>query len=320
MVTVIGCASNAVRLPEQSLEHLQCSNNEFRGFGVGNSKNEALNAAYSDLAKQISSSIKVTETLNRSQIVRNDVENLSSEYFSKIVIKANLSNVQDAKVLRTEQRANGNTETVVCMSRLNAAKEFFERGRLIADSLDLLSNVALNTEHPKRKNDAWRKSQMLWNESLKIKNLLESWGVLFNPANETYSKIRDDYKSYCQSQKVYWEGNLEDQCSRVGFSELSKKIKIEKSECSKGLKLKFSCSEKCRSSSYGIECSFEPSLAIESCNAESYSLLRAKEPATGSDMHNKNRAMEKLVENLPRAAFFNEWEKEIKEWVPQCAE
>jgi hypothetical protein len=265
---------------ERSLDHLQCAGGEFRGFGVGSSRGDALKSAYSDLAKQVSSSIKVVETRSKSQSMYKGVENISSEYDSKIVIKANLSNISDAYVLRIEQRLNGNTETVVCMSRANAAKGFIERERLIADSLDLLASAALNAEHPKRKNDAWRKSQMLISESIKVQNLLESWGVLpATPgmANEAYSKIRDDYKNYCQSQKVYWEENAESECSNASFSELSRRIKIEKSECSTGLKFKFSCGERCKASSYGIECFFEPSLAIESCNAELYSLLRVKE-------------------------------------------
>jgi hypothetical protein len=326
---LFGCASNTAKqqeithATERSLDYMQCGGNEFRGFGIGSSKDDALNAAYSDLAKQVSSSIKVIETRDKSQSMHKGVENISSEYASKIIIKASLSNLNDAYILRTEQRTNGNTETVVCMSKAKAAKEFIERERLISDSLDLLSNAALNTAHPKRKNDAWRKSQMLWGESIKIQSLLENWGIQpASPgmANEAYSKIRENYKAYCKSQKVYWEENAENECSNASFSELSKRVKIEKSGCSNGLKFKFSCSEKCKSSSFGIECSFEPSLAIESCNAESYSLLRTREPIMGSDMHSKSKALEKLIENLSRAAFFSEWEREIKEWVPQCAE
>jgi hypothetical protein len=327
---LLGCASSTAKQPaansshlEQSLDYVQCGGGEFRGFGIGNSKENALNAAYSDLAKQVSSSIKVTETHNKNQSVRKGAENISSEYASKIVIKANLSNLNDAYILRTEQRANEKTETVVCMSKAKAAKEYIEREHLITDSLDLLSNAALNTEHPKRKNDAWHKSQMLWGESIKIQNLLENWGIkpaMPSTASESYSKIRENYKDYCQGQKAHWEENAKGECYNASFSELSKRIKIEKSECAKGLKFKFSCAEKCKSSSFGIECSFEPSLAIESCKAEAYSLLMARESVMGSDMYSESRAKEKLVENLSKAAFFNEWEKEIKEWLPKCTE
>jgi hypothetical protein len=37
-------------------------------------------------------------------------------------------------------------------------------------------------------------------------------------------------------------------------------------------------------------------------------------------MNSENRAKDKLVESLPRAVFFNEWEMEIKEWMPLCVE
>jgi hypothetical protein len=300
-----------------------CGSGEFQGIGIGKNKEEALNAAYSDLAKQISSSINVVETRSKNQSMQKGVENLSSEYASKIVIKANLSNISDASILRAEKRSDGKTQTMVCMSKANAAKGFIERERLIADSLDLLSNAALSTEHPKRKNDVWRKSQMLWGESIKNQNLLETWGVQSaapGVASEAYSKIRENYKAYCQIQKVYWEDNAKNECSNASFSELSKRIKIEESQCSKGLKFKFSCVEKCKASSYGTECSFEPSLAIESCSAESYSLLRLREPLTGQDMNSVSRAKEKLMDNLSKATFLNEWEKEIKEWIPLCAE
>jgi hypothetical protein len=311
------CVANVAAAPA-------CASGEFQGSGIGKNSEEALSAAYSDLAKQISSSISVVETRSKSQSMQKGVEDLSSEYASKIVIKANLSNISDASILRTGKRSDGKTQTIVCMSRANAAKGFIERERLIADSLDLLSNVALGTEHPKRKNDAWHKSQMLWAESIKNRNLLENWGVQSaapGMASEAYSKIRENYKAYCQSQKVYWEDNAKNECSNASFSLLSKKIKMEEAQCSKGLKFKFSCAEKCKSSSYGTECSFEPSLAIESCNAESYSLLRVKVPITGQDVNsNMSKAKERLIDNLQTADFFNEWEKEIKEWVPLCVE
>jgi hypothetical protein len=69
-----------------------------------------------------------------------------------------------------------------------------------------------------------------------------------------------------------------------------------------------------------MECSANPSLAVESCGGEKYSMLKAKEPVIGSDAYNKNMARENLIENLSKAAFFKEWEKEIMKWVPQCTE
>jgi hypothetical protein len=319
---LIGCASSSppqsISLAE-SLGSASCASGEFRGSGIGKSEDEALNIARSDLAMQINSSLKVSTKYRQSQQVFNGNENLSSEYESNLVVEANLLNAHDARVLRVEQRI-GEAGAVVCMTKADAAKGFLERQRLMMDSLGLASNTASSAEHPRRKNEAWRKTQMLHNDFMRIQNLFEGWGVT-SPysADEIYSNAREDYKNYCKGVKVFWQ-DAGNECSNTVFSILSKKIKIEKSRCSDGLNLSFNCSEKCKSSSYGIECSYEPSLAIESCGGEKYSMLKAKAPVTGSDMYNEAKAREKLVENLPKTAFFNEWEKEIKEWVPQCAD
>jgi hypothetical protein len=318
----MGCASNtppqSIPLAE-SLGSANCGSGEFRGSGIGKSDDEALNIAKSDLARQINSSMKVSAKYRQSQQVSNGEENLSSEYESELVVEANLLNAHDARVIRIERRAS-ESGAVVCMAKADAAKGFIERQRLVADSLGLVSNTALSTEHPMHKNVAWHRTQMLWREFIRTKNLLEDWGIE-SPysADEIYSKTREDYKNYCQNMKVFWR-DTGDECSESVFAMLSKKIKIEKSECSGGLNLNFSCSEKCKSSSFGIECSFEPSLSIESCSGESYSLLKVKTPVVANDIHNTGKAKEKLLENLPKAVFFNEWEKEIKEWVPQCAD
>jgi len=179
----------------------------------------------------------------------------------------------------------------------------------------------LSTEHPKHKNNAWHKTQMLWREFVRLRGLLEGWG-LKSPysADETYAKTKENYKNYCQGLKTFWR-DAGDECSDAIFAILSKKIKIEKSQCSEeGLNLGFNCIERCKSSAYGIECSYEPSLSIEACGGETYSLLKTQGPVVGTDMYTDAKAREKLLENLSTAVFLNEWEKEIKEWIPQCAD
>jgi len=299
-----------------------CASGEFRGMGIGRSESEALNLARSDLASQIYSSLKVSTKYSQNQQVHNGKENISSAYKSEFVVEANLLNAHDARVLRVERRA-GEAGVVVCMSRANAAKGFVERQRLVADSLELASSTVLNAGQHKRKNEAWKRTQTLWNEFVKIQTLLEGWGVatsdFFGSSIETYANAKADYKYYCQNLKIHWE-DTGGECPDVAFSVLSKTVKMEKKTCSSGLKLRFSCSEKCASSSFGAECYFEPSLSIESCGGEPYSLLKPKDPIKGYDMYNKAKARDKLLENFPKAAFFNEWEKEIKEWEGQCAE
>lgn len=320
---VIGCAS-APPLPPiaESMASAKCSGDEFRGFGAGASEEEALSIARSALARQIHSSVVVSEKHTQSQLVSGGSESLNSEYVSQTAVESMLSNAHDARVLRVEHRA-GEAGVVVCMSRADAAKGFAERQRLVADSLELVSRTLPNIKHPKQKNKAWHRTQMLWNEFVRIQGMLDGFGVartdLFGSVSEMHLKTREDYRIYCQEQKVYWNG-LEDEYSNIVFAELSKRITLEKSACLAGLNLRFGSSDKCASSALGIECSLEPSLAVESCDGEQYLLLKAKERVAGYDSHNRSKAKENLIAKVPSATFFAEWEKEIKRWVPQCIE
>jgi len=310
----IGCASN----PPPVEPVAECLSDEFSGSGIGANESEALTEAHSALSRQISSSVNVTIERAVSQQISNGKENLNTGYESKTVIESTLSNAHDARIV-SKKRSGDKMNVTVCMTKADAAKGFIERERKVADSLLLVSNMALNTEHPKQKNAAWHKTQMLNNDFVRIQNLLDGWGVK-NPyaAGETYAKAKEDYNNYCKNMKVFWQ-DAGNECSNTIFAVLSKKIKIEKSQCTGGLNMKFNCLEKCKSSAYGIECSYEPSLSIESCGGQSYSLLKAQ-PATGTDMNSEAKARGKLADNLPQTAFLNEWEKEINEWVPKCAD
>jgi len=320
---IIGCASAppAISL-EESLASVKCASNEFRGFGAGASEAEALSLARSALARQIHSSVIVSEKYMQSQMVSGGNEHLNSEYVSKTAVESMLINAHDARMLRVEHRAD-ETGVVVCMSRADAAKGFAERQRLVADSLELTSRILPSIKHPKQKNEAWHRAQVLWNEFTRLQGMLDDFGVarteLFDFVNEMHSKTRENYRGYCQEQRVYW-GDSESEYSNVVFAELSKKITMEKSACLTGLNLRFGSSDKCASSAMGMECSFEPSLAVESCDGEQYLLLKSRGRVVGYDSHNVNKAKENLIVKLPSAAFFAEWEKEIKGWMPQCIE
>ena len=321
---LIGCASHPVPVaeppsepPAKPLNSAQCEQAEFRGIGIGANESEALREARADLAKQIHSSVRVSEKYRQSQNVQDGKETLGSDFVSETLVEANLLNAHNARTLMVEQRGD-NVGVTVCMSREDAAKGFVEQGLLVADSLDLVSHVLLNTGHPKHKNEAWSKTQKLWIEYVGIQNLLDGLNnKALAPKTELIEKVADDYKNYCRSMKVHWEDS-KNECSDAVFAKLSKRVNMEKSACSGGFGFRFACEEKCKSLSFGVECSFEPSLAVESCEGERYSLLRAT--VTGSDMHNKSKALENLIDNLPKAAFFEEWEKEIREWIPQCVD
>ncbi len=273
---------------------------------------EARQRALASLSQAINSRISYN---SKSEEIIDGVE--SSQKDTTIQsISSELPNAHNAKY--TDGKDKSGYSSKACMSKSDAAKGFAERGRLVADSLDLVSHVLLNTKHPKHKNEAWHKTQMLWNEYTRIQNLLEGWDAKpLASKTETKEKADNDYKNYCKNMKIHWE-DTGNQCSNAVFAKLSKKASMEKSACKSGFRFRFSCEEKCESHAFGVECSFEPSLAIENCSKERYSLLAAK-PATGYDMHNKNNAMKNLIDSLPKAVFFEQWEKEIREWVPQCA-
>jgi len=320
---LIGCASRPAPPVAQPIEpprSAQCADGEFHGLGVGADEKEALNEAKADLAKQIHSSIRVSETYRQSQKVRNGAETLGSDFISETLVEANLLNAHDARVLSVEQKA-GKTSAVVCMTRADAAKGFIERQRLVADSLELASNAALKTEHPKRKNEAWHKAQMLWNELARIQSLLDGWGIakasFYEAANEIYSQAREEYKGYCQTLKLHWNPEREDIYSEMAFAKLSRKLKIEKSHCSGGgISLVYKNTEpKCEHAGI-FNCSLQPSLSIASCEHTEYALLKGPD---AKSFHQKEEvALERLESKLRDEVFWNEWEQEIQQWRPQC--
>jgi len=314
---LIGCASAP---PAEPPDSAQCKSGEFRGVGVGTNEKEALSEAKADLAKQIHSSVRVSEKYSQSQNMRNGKETLGSDFISETLVEADLLNAQDARVLSVKQR-KGNVSTVVCMSRRDAAKGFIERQRFIADSLELTSNTALKTEHPKRKNEAWNKTQMLWNEFARIQNLLDSWGIaethFHASASKAYSQAREEYKGYCETSKLHWKPERENEYSSIAFSTLSKNLKMEKSPCkNNGISLVYRYSEPDCSRKFGVyNCSYKPSLSLLSCKGTEYSLLKS----TVENSHQKQElALEKTKDVFKAADFWWKWEREIKEWSPRC--
>ena len=108
VVHTIGCASNAAKqaIPlSESLNSAQCGSGEFRGAGIGDSEEAALNIARSALARQIYSSVTVSEKYLQSQKVLAGNENLSSEYKSEVIVESALSNAHEARTHRAERRS-----------------------------------------------------------------------------------------------------------------------------------------------------------------------------------------------------------------------
>jgi len=311
---LIGCASSKAP-PEPATE---CRSGEFTGVGAGESENAALAEAHSALARQINSSVKVTSERTVSQQVSGGKEDLSSGYKSWALVESSLPNAHDARIAGSKR--NGDKISItVCMSKADAAKGFIERQRLVFDSLGIAANTALSTEHPRQKNEAWRKTQALYNDFVKIQHLLEGLEVKGNySAEELYSKAREDYQAYCQTSKLHWNPEKEDLYSEAAFARLSQKAKIEKSPCTgKGISLAFKTPEpKCERAGGLFKCSVQPSLLIASCEGKEYRLLEGGN--VGGINQKEDVALEKLEAKFRDEAFWNEWEQEIQQWGPRC--
>jgi hypothetical protein len=300
--------------------YAQCGSGEFSGFGTGTSDEEAFGAAYSSLARQIHSSVKVSEKYTQSQKVSGGNESLSSGYASNTVVEASLGNAHDARVLRIERSA-GKVSATVCMSRSDAAKGFAEQQRLVADTLEIAAKAALGAEHPKSKNEAWQRTQTLWSEFAKLQGMLDGFGAakadLFDAISKVYSEAREEHIKYCQNSKLHWTPVKESNYSELALSKLSKNLKMEKSACKgKGVSLAYKNVEPECSHKFGLySCSYKPSLSIASCKGVEYQLL---DGSVESAHQKQDFAFEKLQNNLKTADFWGKWEQEIKEWSPQC--
>ncbi len=297
-----------------------CGPAEFRGFGTGESESEALASARASLAPQVYSSIKVSSKHTQTQRVSGGKEDLNTRYTSRIEEESSLLNAHDARILRLE-RIDGEYKATVCMSRANAAKGFATRLRPVADSLEFSANAVIEAKHPKLKSEAWQKAQPLWNEFARLQSIIEGLdkeqAAPFEAVSALYAKARDGYLSYCQTAKLHWSPETEDVYSGLAFLKLSKNLKLEKSVCKGGgISLAYkNTGHKCEYAGI-FKCSHKPSLLLASCSGEEYRILES--PNIDSFQKREEVALERLHEKLGDEIFWNEWEREIKQWRPQC--
>jgi len=302
----------------------QCDGGAFCAMGEGKNISEAKKDALKNIAGQVSSSISIVDSSIYKQMEavsnRGKQASESEETVRKEVVKSVLENVSLKTLGQATVKNKVNVAAYVCKS--DVAKSYSKQQSLIADSLKITCQIVLG-EHPKGKNEAWRKTQTLWSRFLEIQNQFDSWGIertaLFNSTSEIYAKARDSYVDYCRAA-VHWKADKENSYSEMFFSKLSAGVKMETSPCKgKGISIVYNgATEKCAGSSLEIECSLNPSLVVQSCGGEKYSMLKVKDPITGSSPYNKNTARENMIENLSKAVFFGEWEKEIMELAPRC--
>jgi len=307
------CASTPKESLYEILEKEQCPQGNFRGWGIADGEMAAIDLAKVKIASEMQDTISV-----QSKYINEVIDEKDKTYFiNQISRNYSINNASDAKIKFKKQQGK-EIGVVACMSKADAAKSFLERQRLLEDSLSLASNSAVSTEHPKHKNEAWHKTQMLYNDFVRIQYLLEGWGVR-SPylADEIYSRAREDYRNYCGDAKLHWNPEKETYYSDIAFSKLSGSIKMEKSPCNgRGISLAYKGTEPECSAKFGLNtCSYANSLSLNACDGTEY--LQLKSDAMGA--HQKlDFAVEKLQSNFKSAEFWNQWIQEIKQWSPQC--
>jgi len=319
LILLGSCSNTAPKLSlYDTLEKEQCEAAEFKGTGIADTEMGAIGAARAIVAMQIQTTLEANSKLEKEVI-----DKKASSHFKKDIIQTSiLKNASDAKIIFKKKQGN-EFGIVACMSRADAAKGFLEQQRLVLDSMVLASNTALNTEHPKHKNDAWQKTQIYYNSIVAIQNLLNGWGVAkadyFDKANEIYSKTREDYKNYCVDVKLHWNPEQKNTYSEIAFSKLSSGIKMENTSCTgRGISLVYKeVKPECESHGGLYGCSYQPFLAITSCNGAELRLLESSAPIKGFGQK-EEIAVEKLQDKLKKESFWKEWEQEIKQWSPQC--
>jgi len=317
---LLSCAKQPNQDLYKALEEVSCPNEyDFGGIGIGENETAALVQARSNMAQEhFAEKLKSSVDIDGRNI--NGVASTSTH--TAINQNVKLINSSDAK-LHYSKRQGGQIGVVACMSRADAAKGFLEQQRLVTDSLEMLSGTTINTEHPKHKNEAWQKTQMYYNNIVAIQNLLNGWGVAkadyFDKASEIYSKTREDYKNYCQTFKMHWNPEQRNSYSEIAFSKLSGSIKMENTSCTgRGISLVYKeAKPECESHGGLYGCSYQPFLAITSCNGAELRLLQSPAPIKGFGQK-EEIAVEKLQDKLKKENFWKEWEQEIKQWSPQC--
>jgi hypothetical protein len=164
-----------------------------------------------------------------------------------------------------------------------------------------------------------------------LENNLDSWVMILYIAggrgSEPASMKKRDLlllvdglnREICKTAKLHWSSEQDDRYSNIAFSKLSnsKRLKMEKARCkNSGVSLDFKNEEPHCSYIHGLyKCSCKVSLSLASCEGVEHLLL---ENSVEGVHQKKEFALEKMQNNMKAATFWEEWEKEVKEWVPQC--
>jgi len=299
-----------------------CQGGSFIGTTVfGASPDKARSKAKADIASNIISNIKSKTKMTYFSKEIDGVIKDSITFLTISQIKSNLTLPGFKEIETPKRQKNGEYELRGYVCNSDVAKPYLEKLRFVADSLEFAANDVLTRERPKYKNEAWGKTQRLYKDFIKTRNMLEILGIeSLYPADEVYSKAVIYYKDYCQNAKLHWNPERETLYSEIAFSKLSSDIEMEKSPCNdKGISLAYKDSEPKCSVKFGLsDCTYAQSLFVRTCNGTEYLQLN-NDTIMGANM-NQDIALERLQNNLKSAKFWNQWVKEIKQWKPQCTE
>jgi len=305
------CAQPKKAESEQiSLEEISCPKGSIRGTGIGESEQDAMTWARSDISSQIKLSIAIANEQYERQFLSKNKEISETEFSSQVRQTTELLNAQDAR-LQGAKRAGNKIGVVACMSREDAAKPYLSQLSQINDSLNLVVQTVLTQEHPLAKKEAARAAENLRMRQIMAVQILQGLGKYEElQGSELYEKMVRDYGEFSSGFKIIWAGG-DEQISQILASKISSRYKIETGTCVYGIKLiPISPDVHCENSSYGPQCSFLPAMEGRSCTDELYFTLRGQ-MVRGTGVKDYNEAMRKLFAIIPNAPFWQKWFEEL---------
>jgi len=315
LLCLFGCAQPAQKTGDGSfsLKNTNCPANHIRGTGIGESEQDALAQARTDISSQIRLSITSANEFSQKRLLSENEELLESRFKSDVKQTTELLNAQDAK-LQAAEEIGGKVAVVACMSKEDAAKPYLSVLPQINDSLSLAIQTELAQSHPRTKREAAKAAENLRMRQLITVQILQGLGKNAKPQNSAaYEEMIKDYEEFSSGFKFIWEGDNE-QLSQILVSKISSRYKIETGACSQGIKLvPVSADIFCEDSKFGPQCSYLPALDGRSCTDELYFTLKGQ-MVRGTGERDKDDAMRKLLAMIPKALFWNNWFEELDKY------
>jgi hypothetical protein len=288
--------------------------------GYGASKEKAIDIMVNQISVKVESEYTRKFEQTMKQETKEDVKKSETIIqIDKQKIKISTGSIEMANV---NLYASPSGVTYAAVKKADVAKGFAEQLRPVAESMYFSANSAINEKHPKRKSEAWQKTQAVWRDFapllIKIEGLDKEKAAPFQPALELYARAREEYLGYCKSAKLYWNPEQNDIYSNIAFSRLSKNLDLTNAACNgHGISLVYkNTGDECVPSTK-FRCFHKPSLLIASCYGEEYRLL--ENPEVNVYKNVKEFGIKELHKKLQEyESFWSDWEQEIKQWRPIC--